>query len=35
LKQNPSIASDIEDKIRGANGLDFTAAAEDGPVVDD
>ena len=26
LKQNPAIALDIEDKIRAANGLDFTAA---------
>jgi recombination protein RecA len=32
LKQNPALAADIEDKIRAANGLDFTApggAAED------
>ena len=26
LKQNPALAADIEDKIRAANGLDFTAA---------
>jgi recombination protein RecA len=25
LRQNPAMASDIEDKIRAANGLDFTA----------
>jgi recombination protein RecA len=25
LKQNPGIALEIEDKIRGANGLDFGA----------
>jgi recombination protein RecA len=35
LKQNPSIAQDIEDKIRGANGLDFTAVGEDPAVMDD
>jgi recombination protein RecA len=35
LKQNPMIAADIEDRIRGANGLDFTAAQQDGPVLDD
>jgi recombination protein RecA len=35
LKQNPSIALDIEDKIRAANGLDFTATTEDGPLLDD
>ncbi len=29
LKQNPSIALEIEDKIRAANGLDFTMAGED------
>ncbi|MES2542128.1 MAG: DNA recombination/repair protein RecA, partial [Pseudomonadota bacterium] len=29
LKQNPSIALAIEDKIRAANGLDFTMAGED------
>ena len=26
LKQNPSVASEIEDKIRAANGLDFHIA---------
>jgi recombination protein RecA len=35
LKQNPSIAQDIEDKIRGANGLDFTAVTVDPAVMDD
>ncbi len=35
LKQNPSVALDIEDRIRAANGLDFTAKTEDGPVLDD
>lgn len=35
LKQNPSVALDIEDKIRAANGLDFTATTEDGPLLDD
>ena len=35
LKQNPSVALDIEDKIRAANGLDFTATSEDGPLLDD
>jgi recombination protein RecA len=35
LKQNPSIALDIEDKIRGANGLDFTAVSEDPAILDD
>jgi recombination protein RecA len=29
LKQNPSVALEIEDKIRAANGLDFTMAGED------
>jgi recombination protein RecA len=29
LKQNPSVALAIEDKIRAANGLDFTMAGED------
>ncbi|OYU18402.1 MAG: recombinase RecA [Rhodobacteraceae bacterium PARR1] len=28
LKQNPAIALDIEDKIRAANGLDFTMVGE-------
>ena len=35
LKQTPSIAQDIEDKIRAANGLDFAASTEDGPLLDD
>ena len=35
LKQNPSVALDIEDRIRAANGLDFAAKTEDGPVLDD
>jgi recombination protein RecA len=30
LRQNPAMASDIEDKIRAANGLDFTAAGGPG-----
>jgi recombination protein RecA len=36
LKQNPALAMEIEDKIRAANGLDFTMAggSEDGDVVD-
>jgi recombination protein RecA len=35
LKQNPSIALDIEDKIRGANGLDFEMSPADTSVLDD
>ncbi|WP_374645404.1 recombinase RecA [Tabrizicola sp.] len=35
LKQNPSVAMEIEDKIRAANGLDFTMAGEEGEVLDD
>jgi recombination protein RecA len=36
LKQNPSVALEIEDKIRAANGLDFTMAGEDAAdVLDD
>ena len=35
LKQNPSVAMDIEDKIRAANGLDFTMAGEEGEVLDE
>ena len=35
LKQNPGIAQDIEDKIRAANGLDFTAKSEDSAIIDD
>ena len=34
LKQNPSVAMDIEDKIRAANGLDFTMTDKD-DVLDD
>ena len=34
LKQNPSVAMDIEDKIRAANGLDFSVAPGD-DVLDD
>lgn len=30
LKDNPSVAIDIEDKIRAAHGLDFSASGEDG-----
>jgi recombination protein RecA len=36
LKQNPSVAMEIEDKLRAANGLDFTMAdGGDGEVVDE
>ena len=35
LRQNPAIALDIEDKIRGANGLDFAIEAEDPAILDD
>lgn len=35
LKQNPSIAQDIEDRIRGANGLDFTAVSDEPAILDD
>jgi recombination protein RecA len=35
LKQNPSVAMAIEDKIRAANGLDFTMAGDDGDVLDE
>jgi recombination protein RecA len=36
LKQNPSVAMAIEDKIRAANGLDFTmAGGEDSEVLDE
>ena len=35
LKQNPAVALDIEDKIRGANGLDFTAVSDDVAILDD
>lgn len=34
LKTNPKVATEIEDKIRAANGLDFTMAPED-QVLDD
>lgn len=35
LRQNPAMALDIEDKIRAANGLDFSVSPEDGPMIDD
>jgi recombination protein RecA len=36
LKQNPSVAMAIEDKIRAANGLDFTmAGGEESEVLDE
>ncbi|WP_333829159.1 recombinase RecA [Pararhodobacter sp.] len=35
LKSNPSIALEIEDKIRAANGLDFHMAQEDSEIVED
>ena len=36
LKQNPGVALEIEDKIRAANGLDFSVAGEDsGDVLDE
>jgi len=36
LKQNPGVALEIEDKIRAANGLDFTMAGEEsGDVLDE
>ena len=35
LKQNPAMALDIEDRIRAANGLDFSASPDAGPVLDD
>ena len=35
LKANPVIATEIEDKIRAANGLDFHMSQEDGPILDD
>jgi recombination protein RecA len=35
LKANPAVATEIEDKIRAANGLDFTAAGgDDGDVTE-
>ena len=37
LKQNPSVANEIEDKIRAANGLDFamSGGAEESEVLDE
>jgi recombination protein RecA len=36
LKQNPGVATEIEDKIRGANGLDFAATGgEESEVLDE
>ena len=35
LRQNPAMALDIEDKIRAANGLDFSVSPDSGPVLDD
>ncbi|EKD61951.1 MAG: hypothetical protein ACD_54C00009G0002 [uncultured bacterium] len=35
LRQNPAMALDIEDKIRAANGLDFSISSEDRPLLDD
>jgi recombination protein RecA len=35
LKQNPSVALEIEDKIRAANGLDFTMAGDESEVLDE
>ncbi len=35
LKSNVSVALEIEDKIRAANGLDFHMTADDGPVVEE
>ncbi len=36
LKANPAMAQDIEDRIRGANGLDFTAVTpESGGIIED
>ena len=35
LRQNPAMALDIEDKIRAANGLDFSISSDDGPLLDD
>ncbi|MFN3607396.1 MAG: DNA recombination/repair protein RecA, partial [Cypionkella sp.] len=35
LRQNPAIALDIEEKIRGANGLDFAVAKDDTALLDD
>ncbi len=35
LKQNPATALDIEEKIRAANGLNFTTKSEDGSLLGD
>jgi len=35
LKQNPAMALDIEERIRAANGLDFSVTPDAGPVLDD
>ena len=35
LKQNPAIAHDIEERIRTANGLDFSISGEEAAVLDD
>jgi recombination protein RecA len=36
LKANPAMAQDIESRIRGANGLDLTAASpESGGIIED
>ena len=35
LKQNPKVAQDIEERIRAANGLDFSASRDDTPVIDE
>ena len=35
LRQNPAMALDIEDKIRAANGLDFSVSPDAGPLLDD
>ncbi|MCC5971163.1 MAG: recombinase RecA [Pararhodobacter sp.] len=35
LKSNPSIALELEDKIRAANGLDFHMAQDDGEIVEE
>jgi recombination protein RecA len=35
LKQNPGMALEIEDKIRAANGLDFSVSHEETPLLDD
>jgi recombination protein RecA len=35
LKANAAVALQIEDKIRAANGLDFSASSDDAPMIDD